>query len=475
MRRTTFSLFPTSLPTAAVEMQDSERTPPVTTVKQSSSPESISAITSSFSLLEKTISTSSGTLFDRITGFSNEKAKEKANLSGGSSYSLSPIQPSLARTPQRGRLETTVLDVNNVVHSPKRPNFTYTSNVSFLDCAITPIKREMARASPAPSIATKRLERSINTSKTFSLTSSEGEEPREKSIADEWRAVKDPISGKIYFYNRLTRVSKWKLPKGAVLRQRSPTNRSFATTVTDQSNRQDSERTDSDVNSSTDKSERTSSPLFADAANVVTATTVDIKSPQDTTATEFFCLYCGLNCRSLSMLDSHLPQCSRFIRMQEPGLLSNQLEIEKILFSLWSKTESNGQVADPNGNTEHYQSPFNETDVSSKSQGLFQPSFYKSTNEESRGDEHSYTVSPSKFNIRERKSIKDFCVDKKTCPFCEEALFGGDKFSSHLLVCPERKRRRNRRRTPKKNSVVEEFSPRVRAGVRTPGRRMPWE
>jgi hypothetical protein len=456
-------------------------------VKQSCSPESMSAITSSFSLLEKTTPTGSGSLYDRITGFSSN---EKAKFSGGrrssnsteksyhiDSYSLPTIQPALARTPQRGRLETTVLDVDNVI-SPKRHNVTDTSsNVSFLDCTITPIKREKARASPAT--AKNRLERSINTSKTFSLNSSEGEEARGQIIADEqeWRAVKDPVSGKIYFYNRLTRVSKWKLPKGAVLRQkRSTNNTSFATAVTDESNKQDSERKDSHVISSPQSSEHTSSPLSSDDTNIVTtATTGDnIKSPQDTTAGLLFCLYCGVCCRSLSMLESHLPQCSCFIRMQEPGLLSKQLEIERVLFSLWSKNGSNEQASHTSGNKGLHQSPFKETGVFSSSRGLFQSPFNENTKER-RDDEDSYTVSPPKFNIREHKNTNDFCIDKKTCPFCEEALFGGDNFSSHLLICKERKRRRNRRRTPKNHSVVEECSPRIRAGVRTPGRRMPWE
>ena len=37
------------------------------------------------------------------------------------------------------------------------------------------------------------------------------------SNRDEWREVADPESGRVYYYNRRTRVSKWRLPKGAIL------------------------------------------------------------------------------------------------------------------------------------------------------------------------------------------------------------------------------------------------------------------
>eukprot|EP00984_Skeletonema_dohrnii_P012071 scaffold4857_cov132-Skeletonema_dohrnii-CCMP3373.AAC.1 len=260
-------------------------------VKRRSCSPDMSAITSSFSLLEKATpnaggrdppGSGTGTLFDRITGFSNEKAKLSdggRRSSNSTDKSCSPID--FAKTPPRGRLETTVLDVDNVVHSPKRDSFSEAAtNVSFLDCAITPIKREKARSSPATA-NNKRLERSFNTSKTFSLTSCEGESREHSTLGDEWREVTDPISGKTYYYNRLTRVSKWKLPKGAVLRQkRSTKNNSFATAVTDESSRshmqsglrQGSERKAVEVSSSGDysspeRSDQSSSPHSENAAN----------------------------------------------------------------------------------------------------------------------------------------------------------------------------------------------------------------
>ena len=409
----------------------------------------------------------SGTLFDRITGFSNEKGK-KSSSEKTDSFSISP-PIDFANTPPRGRLETTVLDVDNVVHSPKR------ADASFLNCAIPPIKREKSMSSPAN--AKMRLERSINTSKTFSLTSSEGDD--ENSIADEWREVKDPVSGKTYYYNRLSRVSKWKLPKGAVLRQKKkPTkNNSFATAVTDESSlshlrnsvQQDSERNQTTSAHSSPRTPR-STPAQHSAADSdsIAVNSSDVKSPQDTTMTAglLFCLYCGLKCRSPSMLESHLPQCCSFIQMQEPELLSTQMEIERVLFRLWSKTELASDANASSNKLGVLRSPIKETIVS----GQFQSPF-----KENRVNDNSNTYSSPKFNVRERNSMIDLCIEKKTCPFCEEALVGGDQFSSHLLKCKERKRRRNMRRTPRKETIVEEFSPRVRAGIRTPGRRMPWE
>ena len=423
---------------------------------------------------------------DRIAGFSNENEKSY-HLD---SYSLSTIDPILSHTPPRARLETTVLDVDNV-YSPKRIFTDPSSNVSFLNCAITPIKREKAR--PSPVAAKKRLERSINMSKTFSLTSNEGEVVRDHSIADEWREVQDPVSGKTYYYNRLTRMSKWALPKGAVLRQKKSANNTtfatIATAVTDESlslshlhigQQQNSKNEDPEVllsspqasdYSSLQTSEHSSPPHSSDDANdATTATTSGIKSPQDTTmaAELLFCLYCGLKCRSVSTLEAHLPQCSCFTRMQEPGLLSTQMEIERMLFRLWSKIESNGHFAGASSNEGLFQNPLKETGARSNV-GLFQSPVDES--------EDFHTFSQPRFNVREHKSksINDFCMEKKTCPFCEEALIGGNQFSSHLLKCKERKRRRNRRRTPKKHPAVEEFSPRMRAEMRTPGRRMPWE
>lgn len=466
-------------------MIDSKRTFPMTMVKHRSSPESMSALTSSIGITPTRVTTGAGTLFDRISTFSNEKknGRRSSTSTEKSYYSLSTIhQPeeSLARSPLRDRLETTVLDVGNIVHSPKR-NDVSSASVSFLDCAITPVKRR------------DRTERSINTSKTISLTSSEGEVS--KNAPDEWREVVDPESGRSYFYNRRTRVSKWKLPKGALLRQKR--NTSFVSAVTDvtaesanhlqisevQGRGEISAKNVADKETESDErslSNHASTNNADDGTTTITAalqsvsphgafahatsgtvTASQFKSPQDTTIStpSLFCLYCGVKNTSLQVLESHLNQCSSFMKIQqEPDWLSTQMQLEGLLFSVWSKIGSNGKptTSGVSGSYELFQSPFK----------------YDSRGVDEGGD---YKFSPPKYNVREHSSKVngDDCIEKKTCPFCDETLVGGDQFSSHLLVCKERKRRRNMRRTPKKH-IIEESSPRFRT-PRTPGRRMPWE
>jgi hypothetical protein len=48
------------------------------------------------------------------------------------------------------------------------------------------------------------------------------------SKKDEWKEVIDPESRRTYYYNRKTRVSKWKLPKGAVLAKPKSSSRSVS-------------------------------------------------------------------------------------------------------------------------------------------------------------------------------------------------------------------------------------------------------
>ena len=434
-----------------------ERIPPdKIRIKQMSSPESMSEISSPFlSSQRERGSRLSGSLYDRITGFSNEKVKPTSYYSDSSSSS--PIDYA------RRRLETTVLDVDNVVHSPKR----------FLDCAITPIKRE------------KKPERGDSISKTLSLTSSEGES-REKSTANEWRAVIDPVTKRTYFYNRLTRVTKWKLPKGAVLlkeRKSSARNPSKEHFVSIQ-HRQSNERKElgiakllSSPKTSSQYSSTSLSEAKVDAKSVIVETNA-IKRPQDTTLVLdrnmtsglIFCMYCGLECGSMTGLESHIRSCSSFIRMQKPDLLSAQLDLEEMLFNLWSETKSEDSIQ-PTGSPRK-----REDTVPSSSQELFMSPSKEVTMDSPITRVHRDSISTPKFTTHEHKRIHEVCIEKKRCPFCDEILVGGDQFSSHLLVCKERRRRRNLRRTPRESPAVEEFSPRIKASInKTPGRRMPWE
>jgi len=44
---------------------------------------------------------------------------------------------------------------------------------------------------------------------------------RPNNAADEWKEVTDPETGRNYYYNRRTRASKWRLPKGSILVKKS--------------------------------------------------------------------------------------------------------------------------------------------------------------------------------------------------------------------------------------------------------------
>ena len=145
--------------------------------------------------------------------------------------------------------------------------------------------------------------------------------------------------------------------------------------------------------------------------------------------------------------------------MQEPDLISTQMDLEKMMFNLWSKTKSECSI-------QLTGSPRTRDTVPSKKEFTMDSPITRVSRN---------SISTPKFTAHEHKSIHEVCIEKKSCPFCDETLVGGDQFSSHLLVCKERRRRRNLRRTPRESPVVEEFSPRVRATIKTPGRRMPWE
>ena len=205
---------------------------------------------------------------------------------------------------------------------------------------------------------------------------------------DEWREVIDPESGRKYYYNRRTRVSKWRLPKSAVLaKPKKPCNISYSSTESqlkpstniqlklnddDSMIRQkhvqapvvvykrqqnnslyssefDQHTTTPSLNESCSKTNCESSyyekdePIEREKYVTPNRDAVDhIKSPQDCTARTdtVFCLYCGLKCHSVAILGNHLNQCVSFLRMQERDLLTTHIEIEKILFNAWSQIGS---------------------------------------------------------------------------------------------------------------------------------------
>jgi hypothetical protein len=213
---------------------------------------------------------------------------------------------------------------------------------------------------------------------------------------DEWREVVDPESGRTYYYNRMTRVSKWKLPKGAVLAKpkefrdkiRISINESHdASQLTDRSSttdrvivknesgnqtasrrkalanarrlidelwsssntsiRQDVSPPDDNQASREDGTSTSESPepSLSQGTSYVEHAINHLKSPQDcdTTSCSLFCMYCGRNCHSVEMLGLHLTQCG--MSKQVDG--STQNELKQVVLEFFSNRTSKSSYQTP--------------------------------------------------------------------------------------------------------------------------------
>ncbi|KAL7553809.1 hypothetical protein ACHAWF_017145 [Thalassiosira exigua] len=316
------------------------------------------------------------------------------------------------------------------------------------------------------------------------------------SAGDEWKEATDRESGRPYYYNRRTRESKWRLPKGATLvcgrsksrshctnesellpRQpsingnntghgnkvcfdrRSPESLQKSETEFDrhscespqhsqtafEENSPDSpQRSEEalDENSQSSLQLQENNPNFdqRSAANENEGTARG--QPQDadcTTPGAVFCLYCGTRCGadgvlgSVQILSSHLPNCAKFMQME----MSTQTQLESALFNAWSRI-STSQAANQ---------------VNKASNG---------TTSSGADSAHNYARAVNNCGI----------IENKKCPFCQLAFQKGNEFSSHLLKCKIRKRARKQRRVKKKedDDLVD-----PRRKCVTPGRRLPWE
>lgn len=354
---------------------------------------------------------------------------------------------------------------------------------------------------------TEKLSRQLEASMITASTKS--------SKDNEWREVQDPESRRTYYYNRVSRVSKWKLPEGAILvkktTSRSDHQRTEHTSMSDSQlndskciytshsrdedtqmktpqtpsvRRQQLSDTSSQgsysidtsygsqsnvVNGKLDLTERNATARQARNDDVATA--IHLKSPQDCAEDAIFCLYCGLS-TSVALLESHVPKCPAFIHMKFYQQ-STQMELESILFKTWaligSSTETSTAIVHkhvPSSSAHHSFRHNNEQDGASSS---------------SHGNEQIQTIGTSygTFSDDEPKMQKEvnenvFCVEKKKCPFCNNGFDKGNEFSSHLLRCRARKQARKHRRTKKKVNPLVYSDPRIRKPV-TPGRQMPWE
>lgn len=371
---------------------------------------------------------------------------------------------------------------------------------------------------------TEKLSRQLEASMITASTKS--------SKDNEWREVQDPESGRTYYYNRVSRVSKWKLPEGGILvkkkkavssRPRSDHQRTEHTSMSDSqlndskciytsdsrdkdsqiktpqtpsvvrqqqlsdTSSQDSYSVDTSYGSQSNdvvngKLDLKESDAAAQARNDDIASAIHLKSPQDCDADAIFCLYCGLS-TSVALLESHVPKCPAFIHMKMYQQ-STQMELESILFKTWSligsSTETSTAIVHkhvPSSSAHHSFRHNNEQDgASSLSHGNEQIQTV-GTSYETFSDDEPYEgnlKTPTQRKMRKEVNEHAFCVEKKKCPFCSNGFDKGNEFSSHLLRCRERKKARKHRRTKKKDNPLVYSDPRIRKPV-TPGRQMPWE
>lgn len=300
------------------------------------------------------------------------------------------------------------------------------------------------------------------------------------SKRDEWKEVVDPESGRTYYYNRMTRASKWKLPKGAVLVKSKKINRSQVSSETNQQSHDikstirahDNLEDLPKYNDSSGQLRNVENEPYAQTrqqtiepnkaenvqdvftpAKAVVLGSNNFKSPQDcgpSRSDTFFCMFCGLSC-SLESLGAHLSQCSYKVDS------STRMQLETIVIDTLS-TKRAGSIAADAAYTSH-----------SESNGW-----------ETTADEASISMERAKatpYKPYQQKRVEEYIeVEVKTCPFCSDEFYKGNQFSNHLLKCSERRRAKNRRRAKKvEHEVISCPRTLVETKRSTPGRKLPWE
>jgi len=310
-----------------------------------------------------------------------------------------------------------------------------------------------------------------------------GEQPSTVSSSsprEEWREVVDPESGRTYYYNRRTRISKWRLPKDATLvkkgssrslttEQKTPLALHLSlseinTAILQPSSNEDQRRSSqkhrrrNEAHSLVqESSERSMTSLLTSDCEQGNAVEEKKPLPQDCTHFAVFCLYCGVQCKTIEILRLHLGVCDQFSYLARHGL-STQIELESTLFHAWSHLVS-------------------LTEISSSDRlitALEEESQLRGLNLHTTEEDDVKVSKVATYKLRTEVDVNACIAEKKICPFCNEGFAYGNEFSSHLLRCSVRRRIRKQRRSLV--SVERELSPTVPQKERvTPGRRMPWE
>ena len=368
------------------------------------------------------------------------------------------------------------------------------------------------------------LNQDLNNSRLTQQTSS-------SSKRDEWREVIDVESGRKYYYNRKTRVSKWKLPKDAVLAKpkkigekwqpsditkgshiiqnsdlslqssnfssdQKELNQSKLSTHERKSNAfQPSSAQNNDgcskpfvketqpvndysgdigafsrVNEGLGYLQTDDSALQSPTHNVsheYTARSTQFKSPQDCGLTTSDRFFCML-CGVRCSLAALGPHLSRCSSKKD---VFSRHELKKVVVDVISAIEVSPKLSEASDDHSRDMNctAYLDSDIN-ESQG------WETTVEEELIS-YERGISDSIKQKCQHKNIEEFSeIEVKTCPFCRDEFSKGNHFSGHLLKCPERKKGRNRRRAKKKES--QDIScPRtlVERKRHTPGRKLPWE
>jgi len=334
---------------------------------------------------------------------------------------------------------------------------------------------------------------------------------------NEWRQVED-TEGRTYYYNRKTRVSKWHLPPGAVVVKKKISNKSYDSQLLrtpkqpmsrqlNHSQENDSAVTnhspakveisksqqsvatydDHDEHKEGDCDSYSSDGGYSSVAEEESLEgrtnrlqIQDIKSPQDPSPA-LYCVYCGVKCDTTTVLGHHLTACKAFEHLQVHGQ-STQMEIESLLFKAWSQIGNSTAVPSfvptiqPSVNNS-----FSQEEVRYSSPKKFEASYnetFSGGNDVTLSYEQAYAAAtPPKTPTPTRKARKEienvYCIEKKSCPFCQLEFNKGNELSSHLLKCKARKSARKQRRKKKESPPVSPYEPRSLRKPVTPGRRMP--
>jgi len=470
----------------------------------------VSEITSPF---EENRQSYGSTLFSRLSrGFSSHESNREESKSN-SSVSDTDKQPQ--------RVQGTGADcsLSNSISNNESYSMMFNSNDNdkSISWQISPLKEHKTTSRSSISTGIQSNDRFNTTRPQLEATMITTSTASSRVANDnEWRQV-DDTEGRTYYYNRKTRVSKWHLPPGAVVVKKKVSSKSYDSQllqtpkqpVSRQLNHSRQEGESDAANHSPAKVEISKSQhsvatyddrdehkegdcdsyssdgsysSVAEEESLENRTNrlqiQDIKSPQDASPScdALYCVYCGVKCDTTTVLGHHLTACKAFEHLQVHGQ-STQMEIESLLFKAWSQIGNSTALSSIKPIVNH---TFNQEEVRYSSPKKFEASYDETFigNDVTLSYEQTYVAAtPPKTPTSTRRTRREvenvYCIEKKSCPFCQLEFNKGNELSSHLLKCKARKSARKQRRKKKESPPVSPYKPRSLRKPVTPGRRMP--